>query len=169
MYQLTAQGLGILATVIRLIVYHFKTPRNVLFVKLSANILWTVHYLMIGAITAFSTAIICDVREFVYAVDTNEKRRKGWLLAFIICCGVTTAITWQGAASLLPGTATALSTYSFFQRDVSIIAVIFTLMMLVYDIIVRSYPGIVSQLISLGSITAAILRFRNDNTAEVCR
>ena len=163
MYNLIAQGIGVIAMILGFFVYHFKTKKGILKMKFTANIFWTIHYLMIGAVSAFATAIVCDVRELVYAYEKNSKKRFVWLVIFVILCIISMLIMWKDATSILPGVATILSTYSFYQKDVRnmrFFAVIYTVMLLVYDIAVMSYPGIISQLIGLCSILLALYRFR---------
>lgn len=164
MYELIAQSLGVVGMIVGLLAYQCKSSKGILMTKFAANILWTIHYLMIGAITAFATAIVCDIREFVYANEKNDKKRLVWLGIFMVLCVVSMVITWQGAVSLLPGIATMLSTYGFYQKEaknIRYVSIVFVVMMLVYDVIVMSYAGIVNQIITLFSIFIAIYRYRN--------
>lgn len=142
--------------------YQFKTRRNILIVKFIADVLWATHYFLLGAYTGFGANLLCGVRETVYLIDNNEKRRPFWLIVFMLAGWGSAAITWNGFASLMPVAATTAATYSFWQKKpvvTKIIALSTAVFMLVYDICVLSVPGLVNESLTIISVTIALIHY----------
>ncbi len=152
-------ALGILACVS---CYQFKNRRNILIVKFTADVLWAIHYFLLGAYTGFGANVLCGVREMVYLIDNNEKRRPFWLVVFMLAGWGSAAITWNGFASLMPVAATTAATYSFWQKNhmvTKIIALSIAVFMLIYDICVLSLPGLVNETLTIISATIALISY----------
>jgi len=159
-----AQIFGICGIVVFVLMYHFKTMKNVLIMKMIMDILWALHYLLIGATSAFAINMICFVRENIY-MRNNRKffGAKAWLWIFIAFNLVSAAVTWKGYYSLLPAVASSLATYSFWQKNVKvarIIGVSNNVMMFTYDIFVNSVMGLIGETFAFVSVIIALYRNR---------
>lgn len=154
---------------IGLIIYHFRTQKGMLLCKESANIMWCIHYIMIGAWSALGTGLVCVAREIIYAYDKNEKRRKIFLVVFILLCFISAYFTWQNISSILPAVATSIATYSFFQKNVTVtrlLALVTSILLIIYHGIVGSVGGVISDASTLISVSVALFRFKSISGAQ---
>ena len=159
-----AQIFGICGIVIFVLMYHFKTMKNVLIMKMVMDILWALHYLFIGATSAFAMNMICFVRENIF-LRNNRKffGAKVWLWVFIAFNIASAVVTWKGYYSLLPAVVSSLATYSFWQKNVKVARIIGlsnNVMMFTYDIFVHSFMGLIGETFAFISVIIALYRNR---------
>ena len=144
-----------------LICYQFSQQRKVLTTKLFADFFWGTHYYLVGGYAGMITNIICAVRETTYLIDKNENRRKIWLALFIVIGWILSYFKWEGIASILPTATFTLGAYSFWQKNVKItrvFAVIIAMMMLLYDVCVKSYIGILNESVTILTVLIALFK-----------
>ena len=159
--QIFAQILGAVGVLIFVILYHGKNIRNVLKKKFLMDIVWALHYFLVGGYTGCMTNLICCVREVVF-MNNDKKIFKSriWLLVFIILNWVFTIATWTGGYCTLPALVATLATYSFWQKSITIaqiIVLVNNVFMIVYDIFVSSYMGIVGETLAFISVILALV------------
>lgn len=85
-----------------------------------ASLLWSIVLLMHGAHTAFWVGMVSTIRHLIASFTQNFsiKQRSGLFSILFLATAAATALTWQGILSLLPATASLISTYSnFFLRN----------------------------------------------------
>lgn len=167
--NLVIQGIGLIGMIMCLLCFHCKRQKNVLLIKLVADISWTTHYFLLRAFSGGFANFICCVRECVYLLDKNEKRRYIWLGAFISFNWISAIFTWKGIESMLPALVTTLGAYSFWQKNVKVTRVIGIMtgtLMFTYDIFAKSYIGLVSESCTIISASLALLRFKNHQEKE---
>lgn len=155
---------GVVGIVVNAIIFWQKNRERLLFVKLIGDVVWTIHYALIGAWTGAATCGISIVRETVFLNRRHSWARSNLWLVFFIALSVATGIlTWQGVFNLLPVCASVLSVVSFFigkPRVSRIFQIFISIMFLLYDIHCLSYAGIVNEVCTLTSIFISILYFR---------
>ncbi|MBE7059984.1 MAG: YgjV family protein [Ruminococcaceae bacterium] len=160
MYNLIVQLIGIVAMLLCLLCYHFKKRQHLLITKLLADILWALHYILIGGVSAFLTNVVCTMRETVYLVDKSEKRRPLQLIFFLALIWILVIIFNKGAAGVLPAVASSLGTYSFWQKSITktrIIALLIAILMFTYDIFFKSYAGLINESFTMISVIIAMI------------
>lgn len=151
---------GIIANII---IYWQKDREKLLFAKLIADIVWTIHYSTLCAWTGSITCGISIIRETVFL---NKKHRGAksnlWLILFIIISAVSGIVTWKNVINIFPICASILSVISFAlgkPKITRLLQIIISVLFLVYDIYVVSYAGIVNELCTLISVAAALFYF----------
>lgn len=160
--ELIAQCVGALGVGVFLFCYHFKDMKNVLKVKLLVDVIWGVHYFLLGAYSGFAMNMICCVRELVFM--NNDKgilKNKIWLWIFVALNYVGAALTWKGFYSIMPAVVSTLATFSFWQKDVKHarkIGLANNALMFTYDAFVSSYMGMVGESLSFFSVLIAMYR-----------
>lgn len=168
--QLIAQCVGALGVVVFLLCYHFKDMKNVLKVKLLVDIIWGVHYFLLGAYSGCATNAICCVRELVFM--NNDKgilKNRIWLWFFVALNFVGAALTWKGFYSIIPAVVSTLATFSFWQKDVKHarkIGITNNMLMFTYDVFVGSYMGMVGESLSFFSVLIAMFRNRTKQNKQ---
>ncbi len=163
--NLIIQGIGLIGMIMCLLCFHCKNHREVLYVKLAGDVSWTLHYFLLGAFSGSAANLICTIREVVYILDKNEKRRYAWLALFISLNWITAFLTWKGFQSILPAMVTTLGAYSFWQKNVKVTRIIGIMtgsLMFTYDIFVSSYIGMVSESFTIFSAALALIRFKGN-------
>lgn len=96
--NIAAQIVGFVGITVNVLIYQQKNRASILKMKLVSDVLWAVHYLMIGAYTAVAVACLGILREFVFM----KRKKLSSLVAFLILGLFSVAVTWKGWLSLLP-------------------------------------------------------------------
>ncbi len=158
---ITGTVLGALGILANAIIYQQKTGTKLLIWKMISDVLWTLHYLILGGFSAAAIAFIGIIRESIFL---NQKhawaRSKLWLLLFVALSIGSAALTWQSIISILPATASVLSVFGFYRANPilsKILAYPISLCMLAYDIFILSYMGIINESLTLISTTIAVV------------
>lgn len=155
-------GAAILASVAS---YQCKTRRMIMAVLMITGALWCLHFGFMGEWTPVGLNLINVIRALVYA----QRGEKTWAdKAFIpfLFAGANVAatlLTWKGAFSLVPLAASFFATFGYWQKEerrLRLCGVGVCAGWLIYNIHVRSYPGIINETVTLFSIFLALLRFR---------
>ena len=161
--NLIAQTAGIIGTILCLSCYNFKNRKNILIIKHSSDIMWAVHYFLLGAFPAFIVNVVCAIREIIYIFEKNKKRRYVWLGLFICTNWISAAVSWENITSIIPATVTTIAAYSFWQKNIKVtrlLALLIASLMFTYDIFVKSYIGLLNESLTILSVTIALLRFK---------
>jgi Bacterial inner membrane protein len=159
---LLIQGIGLVALLLNLSVFQTNTRKIMLLLGLSACLLWTVHFYLLGAAAGAAMNLLAAGRFCVYyKIDPSKQNR--WIMWLFI--GLTTlaiAITWKGAVSLLPFAGTITGVIAFWQRSpkyIRLLALASPPPWFIYGAIVGSYPGMAAEALLLGSTFVGQYRF----------
>lgn len=159
--QIAAQVLGAIGILIYVIMYHSKDVKNVLYKKFWMDIVWALHYFLIGGYTGCITNVICCAREAVF-MNNDKKIFKSrlWLILFLIINWVSAALVWKGLYCFLPALVSTLGTFSFWQKNMTVarvIALVNNVLMFTYDVYVLSYMGMIGEALVFLSVISALL------------
>lgn len=143
--------------------------RNIIGVQIGAALLFIVHYILLaidGDGEAFSGAALNFIgllRSIVF-INNDKKWAKSpvWLVVFVIISTVAAILTWEEWYSFLPSAAMILTTVSYWMKNETKIRLITfpsSPCWLVYNIIVGSVAGIVTECIVMTSLIIAIVRY----------
>lgn len=135
--------------------------KNILKVKLLIDMVWGIHYLLLGATAAVVSNGVCVFRDIVF-LNQNKKFFSGnwWLLVFVLLNWILISITNRSVYNFLPAIASTLATYSFWQKNpqrARVIGITNNILMFIYDIFVLSYAGMVNESLALISTTSALI------------
>jgi hypothetical protein len=160
MWPNIAGALGIGAN---MAIYQQKDRTRILIWKLISDVLWALHYFLLGAYSGCAVAVIGMAREGIF-INKDKKWAKHvfWLYFFLGVSLASAILTWKSAASLLPATASMLSVISFWQNKPNFTrfaAFPISICMLSYDIFSGSYMGICNEIFTLLSATLGLVRF----------
>lgn len=166
------QAIGILGTVLFFLSYQFKSNKNLFRVQFVSYLCYTVHLLMLGAVTGGISYILNTVRSF--CLGSNRTFLKSKIMCCIICFLqlVTLCFTWDGWWSVLPVAANIAATvggYTYNARKIRLAGMfINSPLWIVYDIVVGSWAGILDEIVSEASMILSIYRYgwKNLNSDE---
>lgn len=157
------QGIGILGTALFFLSYQCKSNRNLFRVQFLSYLCYTVHLLMLGAVTGGISYILNTLRSFCLGSQNTFLRSKK--MCWIICVlqVITLLFTWDGWWSILPVTANIAATiggYTYNARKIRVVGMfVNSPLWILYDILVGSWAGILDEIVTEASMILSIYRY----------
>ncbi|MBQ0124816.1 MAG: YgjV family protein [Clostridiales bacterium] len=155
-------GLGILANAL---IYQQKDRDKLRLIKLISDVIWGVHYTLLGAYSGAAITVVAIFRELVFM---NRERKKWashavWPVIFSVAAVVSSVISGhdKGLICLLPGFASAVSVIGFWIGRPKLSRVLYFPIsgaMCAYDVFSGSVSGIINELISATSVIIGMIR-----------
>lgn len=161
--NLLIQGIGFVGTLLFFISFQCKNNRTLFRVQFLSYLFYTVHLLLLGAITGGISYIINTFRSICLGSKWNFAQRKE--MCWIICLMQAAALifTWSGWISLLPVAANIAATIGGYTHNAQKIRIagmaINSPLWIIYDIIVGSWAGILDEVVSEASMAISIWRY----------
>ncbi len=170
--KITAQIIGLLAVATFLLSYQQKKRKNIILLNTLSRCLYILQYMLLGA---FSGAVL-DVLGAVSSVVAGKKHKgfvkrhaKAVLIAIngvIILAGVLIAFYNKRWLDLFPIAGVLLHTSAFWISDEKIIRRVSLLgspFWLVYNLFSQAYGSAIGDLLTMGSIIIAMIRYKNSD------
>ena len=168
---LVGKIVGYAAIVASMLIYQQKTRKNLLINKAVTDVLWIVHYFLLGGYTGAAVTGVALVREVVFfRSDWRNKNGKRILIVFLCISALCTALTWDGAFSIFAMLCSMLSIVSFWigEPKVSrIMAFPIAGCMLIYGVSNGSVAAVINEVLVMISSAIGILKYdRKKKTAD---
>ena len=152
-----AQLFGLGAMVALFLVYQQKKRAGILYAKLTADVCWVVHYLLLGGYAGMIPNAVGILRELVFI--QRKKRRWAsavlWPVLFILLTWGLGFRTFHSWFNLLPIAASSLVTVALWidrPKLTKLILLPVCTAFLIYDLLIGSYVGAVNEAVSIVSI-----------------
>ena len=166
---LLIQLIGLLGNLLIMAVMQTNNRRLTLIAQGVACILWTVHFWLLGAMTASLINLISFGRSVLFFFnDRKWAKSKFFLWLFIVLFIADSLLTWEGPRSLLPCIgmcSTTLALWTTSTKKMRLCYLCSSPPWLVYDLISGSYSCALMETIALISYIVAIFRFDRKRTA----
>lgn len=166
------QAIGIFGTILFFLSYQCKKNKNLFRVQFVSYLCYTIHLLLLGAVTGGISYVLNTVRSFCLGSKYAFLKSK-WMCAIICTLQVIALlITWDGWWSLLPIVANIAATiggYTYNGQKIRAMGIfINSPLWIIYDIIVGSWAGILDEVVTETSMLISIYRYgwKNLNTTE---
>ena len=162
MKETTGQIIGFIAMAIIVASYQQKSHKKILTFQMVSGLLFTVHYLLLGAYTGAVMNLLGAFRSLVYS-NRDKKWASSiiWPTIFSIGFLISGILTWDNIYSVFPLIAMLMSSVVLWIEKPKINR-IFSLPTstgwLIYNIKNLSYPGIITEIFVLASIIIGIIR-----------
>ena len=145
------------------LIYQQRSRKGMLLTKLSADICWVMHYLLLGAFAGLIPNAVGVFRELVFINRKDKKWASSviWPIIFVIVNWTLGILSFSSWYDILPILASSFVTFSFWLDDprlTKIITVPICIAFLTYDVFVGSYIGIVNELLSIISIVSFFIK-----------
>lgn len=132
-------------------------------VQFISYLCYTVHLLLLGAITGGISYILNTVRSICLSSESRFLRSK-WACGLLCTMQIVTLVfTWNGWYSVLPVIANIAATiggYTYSARKIRVVGLcVNSPLWIVYDIAVGSWAGILDEVVSMASIILSIVRY----------
>lgn len=160
-----AQVLALFAILFWVISILLKNKKNILLMQVIANGIYGIEYLLLGAFSAASMNFLSFLRLLVYYFYAllNIKMPKWILFVFIALVLLFGIITYDGLISLLPIIITVLYTYAFWQNNLNVARIIYTVAAIIwiyYNYEVGAYVGIIGNILEITTGLISLIKYR---------
>ena len=165
------QIIGLMGTALFFLSYQCKSNRNLFRVQFLSYICYTVHLLLLGAVTGGVSYVLNTLRSF--CLGSRWKFARSRTMCAIICALQVIALifTWSGWISVLPVAANIAATiggYTHNPRKIRIAGMfINSPLWILYDIMVGSWAGILDEIVTEASMILSIIRYGWKNLDHV--
>ena len=159
------QAIGFIGVLFFLISYQVKTNRALFFLQTIGCLLFCLQYILLKAYSGCIGLIINIVRNTMLSKYKEYKwiRWKGWVIIFSLSMICAAVFTWDGFKSILPVIGTISSTAAYWTNNARTIRVANLTLnapySMAYDVIVKSWGGVLNEAITITSIIVSIFRF----------
>ena len=160
--QTIGQLVGVIALALAVISFQQKTRKYILTFQLLANIAFVLHFSLIGAYTGALLNAVAMLRSIVFV--NKEKRwadKRQWLYVFCVLSIFAGVVTWEAWYSVLPIAGMICSSVAFWvkkPKNVRLISFPSSPLWLIYNLLGKSYAGVLTEIINMTSIIIAIIR-----------
>ena len=165
------QAVGLAGTVLFFLSYQCKSNKALFRVQFGSYVLYTTHFLLLGAVTGGISYILNTLRSF--CLGSKYDFLKGKKMCCVICLLQLLALclTWEGWWSVLPIVANIAATiggYTHNARKIRIAGMfVNSPLWIVYNILVGSWAGILDELVTEASMIISICRYGWKNLDSV--
>ena len=142
-------------------VFQSNKRKRMLVMQTLSALLWTAHFFLLGAFTGSAMNLITVGRNYVF-FEVGKKRDVRIPLMIGAVFILAAILTWQGPSSLLPLTGSLIGTLAFWQikpHYIRLIAIPGPCCWFAYNVLSRSYAGMMTDSLVLLSVLLGIYRF----------
>lgn len=165
MSYLFIQMIGFAGVLFFLVSYQVRSNRLLFALQTLGCLTFCLQFAFLGAYSGCLSLLVNIARNIMLTKynDCWVVRWKGWVAVFSILCLAIAFLTWSGPASLLPVVGTVAGTAAYWTNNARRIRVVNLSVVcpssLLYDVIVRSWGGIMNESITIAAIVVSIIRF----------
>ncbi|MGN1333703.1 MAG: YgjV family protein [Anaerovoracaceae bacterium] len=163
MENIGIQAIGFVGSILYFLSYQCKSNKNLFRVQFLSYLFYTIHLILLGAITGGVSYILNLVRSFCLGSKIEFAHSRKMCVIICILQLVALAVTWSGWISVLPVMANIAATiggYTHNPRKVRIAGMfINSPLWIIYDILVGSWAGILDEVVSEASMIISIARY----------
>lgn len=158
------QGIGFVAVAFFILSYQMKSNRLLFLFQLIGCSIFVIQFGMLGAYTGALGLLINILRNVLLLKANNWTwvRNKLTMIGIIVLLAGFTVWTWDGLVSLLPFFSVGVTTVGYWTdnaQKIRLSQLMGSPCTLLYDILVHSWGGALSESITLVSIIVSIIRF----------
>ena len=160
--SLLIDGLGVLGIITTFMVYQQKERKRMLIWKLITDLVWILHYYLLGGYSACAITVVAIFRSIVFMNDDKKwAQGKKWLYIFLAASLVMSALAWQGPITLLTLFSSLISIVAYWMPNTGMtrfITLPAAVLYLVYTILCKSKEGFICELFLITSTIVGIFR-----------
>jgi hypothetical protein len=168
--EIIGQTLSIIATVITVFSYQFRTKKTILFAQILSTACLAISYFLLGATSGFALNIVGIVRNLCFYFQPAKGNFRYYSGAFFaVAMAVVGILFWQGPADILIITALVINAVmlSAFSAQALRYSILFTCtLMTAYALIHVNIGAVLNESFSIVSSFVGILRYRQKSTEK---
>jgi|LSQX01.2.fsa_nt_gb hypothetical protein len=164
--DIIAQSIGFIAMGCMIVSYQSKKHKTIILLLIISTTFWSLHFLVLGSLTAFFVNILSVFRLIVYYFhDIGKKWASYKAIPWIFGIASTFAsiFTWAGPSDILVVIAAILFTYANWQQNVrrlKYVSIPGAMLWLIYNVVNGSIAGVINEILVLISISIYLIRTR---------
>lgn len=165
MFQIIIQTIGFIALSAFILSYQIHSNKALYLMQMAGVLLFALQFALMGAWSGCLSLVLTAIRN----ITLTKLEQYPWLnkkiFPIIICLGFTVILflTWNGPISLFSYVASIVSTMVYWTNHAKKIRVanmfICSPCWIIYDVIVGSIGGVISESLTIVSIVISIVRF----------
>ena len=164
MSEFAVQAIGFVGVAFFIASYQIKSNKALFLCQLIGCLIFCVQFFIMGAYTGALSLIINIIRNLLLIKIKDWKWVSSKVTMFVILgmLVAVTAYTWDGLISLLPFIMVAATTIGYWSNNAQKIRLsqfIGSPCVLIYDILIHSWGGVLNETITLVSIIISVIRF----------
>ena len=161
--QLIGEICGGIAVAVGFLMFQQKKRGRILLLKLSCDVLWGVHFLLLQAYTGVALSVVAAAREILFATIGAKDDKKPLPLLFVFLALNTGGVifAWNSMWSICSLISGWLATLAFWQTaptKIKVLSIFVCASQMTYAIGVGSGSGLVNEIITVGSIALFFIR-----------
>lgn len=164
MSELAVQAIGFAGVAFFIASYQIKSNKALFLCQMIGCAIFCVQFFIMGAYTGALSLIINIIRNLllIKIKDWKWVGSKVTMFAILAVSVGVTAYTWDGWISLLPFILVAATTVGYWSnnaRKIRLSQFVGSPCVLLYDILIHSWGGVLNETITLTSIIISVIRF----------
>ncbi len=192
-FDVLVQVIGFVGIALNILSVQFNKHWQIMLFKTLGSMTFVLQYILLESWVGMVMDLIGSIRNIIFTLNVkNGKSNKGWIIAFSIftfVAGLITIITtWDKSIGYASNWSNDASVVSIIAVSISIISIVAKLLTtiaygfkdphrirmvnipsnacwVVYNLVAFSIAGVINDLMCLGSIIIAEIRFRKKKTA----
>jgi len=162
-YQIFIQSLAIVALIIWVSSYHFKTRKSILLVQLISFIFLIAHFVCLGVYTGAFLVTIAVLRLAVFSF----KKQDNWIskpivfwvfISMLVVATLLTLTTYWALFALAGGIFATVASWQYNQTKIRILFIPGHILWIIYDVIVGAYGAAITEAVLCVSAILSLLR-----------
>lgn len=164
MNNILIQMIGYIGMIFLVSSFQQNNRNRILILILTGQLIFIVHFILLGAWTAVAVNSVGAVRSVVFRFRDEKKWAafSGWPFLFVAAFIGFGLATWQEWYSILPITAMSIETFGLWARNPKTIRIVNLFphpAWFVYNYTQNSWPGMTTEVLLIVSIVVGIIRF----------
>ena len=157
------QAIGLFGTVLFFMSYQCKNNRTLFRVQFVSYLCYTVHLLMLGAITGGISYVLNTVRSFCLGSRSSFLKGKTMCAALCVMQAAALIFTWDGW-----NIAATIGGYTYSPKKIRLVGMfVNSPLWIIYDVIIGSWAGILDEIVTEISMIVSIFRYGWKNLDSV--
>lgn len=172
MQNYLAQGIGYFAVIAMIVSLQKKNKDQILIYQIIYTTLFSIQYLLLSALSGAVINAIATVRTIIFYKtqknDENVNNNTSFYI-FLVILGISGYFTYNGIYSLLPIICSLITIIVTWFGKASVIRcswIFLAPLWFIYDYVVGSMPGMVSDILMLVSAVVGVIRYDLKKSVE---
>lgn len=158
------QGIGFVAVLFFIVSYQLRSNRMLFLCQLLGCSIFCLQFCLMGAYTGAVSLLVNILRNLLLLkIDQWDwVKSKVTMSGILLLLAVMTILTWDGWISLLPLASVGVTTVGYWTNNAQKLRLsqfFGSPCTLLYDILIHSWGGVISESITLASIIISVFRF----------
>jgi len=164
MSPIIIQSIGFFGLIALVLSYQQKNRTRILGLMLIGQVAFTLHFIMLGALTAVGMNIVGMIRSMVFLLSDKKKWAswRYWPIVFIVLFLVAGLMAKESWLGVLPVVAMVIETSGLWLKNLKRLRMISLFphpFWVVYNMIKGSWAGVITEVFVFSSILIAIVRY----------